>query len=169
MALRLNRRETAEYILAEVNSRNFPLALELAAARLSELSPAEVASRLDRRFGVLRDAERIGRHETMYATISWSYDLVDRFERELFDRLSVFHGGFDLEAVEAVAGRRRAAAQRDLRSLVAKSMVVVVPADQDTGGRVAEGDHAVGVLAARAAAAIGGPVGGEGFRRRCLA
>ena len=82
-----------------------PLAVELAAARCRSMSPADVLDRLERDAGrVLRDARRDGqeRQRTLTATIEWSYQLLSAEERELFARLSVFAGSFDLEATEAV-------------------------------------------------------------------
>ena len=81
-----------------------PLAIELAAARTRVLSPAEIADRLDDRFGLLTGGRRtaLPRQRTLEATVSWSYDLLDDRERALFDRLSVFAGGFTLDAVEQV-------------------------------------------------------------------
>src|SRR5262249_20629740 len=82
-----------------------PLAIELAAARVGMLTPAELARRLDERFRILTGSERgaVERHQTLRAAIDWSYDLLDGTERMLLDRLSVFAGGFTLEAAEAVA------------------------------------------------------------------
>ncbi|MDQ4011593.1 MAG: winged helix-turn-helix domain-containing protein [Actinomycetota bacterium] len=82
-----------------------PLAIELAAARTRMLSVSEIAVRLDDRFGLLGPASRGGpaRHRTLSAVIDWSYDLLAEPERGLFDRLSVFAGGFGLAAAEAVA------------------------------------------------------------------
>jgi predicted ATPase len=82
-----------------------PLAIELAAARVAMLTPAELARRLDERFRILSGSERgaVERHQTLRAAIDWSYDLLDNAERTLLDRLSVFAGGFTLEAAEAVA------------------------------------------------------------------
>jgi predicted ATPase/class 3 adenylate cyclase len=83
-----------------------PLAIELAAARVRSLTPAEVRQRLDDRLGLLRSTARRGaeRHRTLRATVDWSYQLLTSEERLLFDRLSVFAGSFDLPAVEAVCG-----------------------------------------------------------------
>lgn len=113
-----------------------PLAIELAAARVRTLSPAEILARLDDRFRLLRSSGRGGqeRHQTLLATVTWSVQLLDDDTRCLFERLSVFPGSFDLEAVEQVCGF----APLDpfdvldlLESLVDKSMVV---AELDTGG-----------------------------------
>jgi predicted ATPase/class 3 adenylate cyclase len=81
-----------------------PLAIELAAGRIRSLSPTEILDRLDDRFRLLRGGRRSGleRHQTMRAAVSWSYQLLSDAERVLFDRLSVFAGGFDLLAAEVV-------------------------------------------------------------------
>jgi predicted ATPase len=80
-----------------------PLALELAAARARFLGPAELLSRLDRvlRYSGARDLPE--RQRTMRATLDWSHDLLSEPERATFRRLSVFVGGFGLEAAERVA------------------------------------------------------------------
>jgi predicted ATPase/class 3 adenylate cyclase/DNA-binding CsgD family transcriptional regulator len=81
-----------------------PLALELAAARLGSLSAAEINDRLDQRFRLLTTGNRAARprHQTLRALIDWSYDLLDPDERIVFERLSVFAGGWTLDAAEAV-------------------------------------------------------------------
>ncbi|HET9648294.1 MAG TPA: BTAD domain-containing putative transcriptional regulator [Microlunatus sp.] len=82
-----------------------PLALELAAARLPALGPAELADRLQDRFALLNAGSRTAeaRQRTLKATVDWSHDLLTTDERMLFRRLSVFAGGWDLAAAEAVA------------------------------------------------------------------
>jgi predicted ATPase/class 3 adenylate cyclase/DNA-binding CsgD family transcriptional regulator len=82
-----------------------PLALELAAARLGSLSASEISARLDQRFRLLTTGNRtaLPRHQTLRALIDWSYDLLSFEERSVFDRLSVFAGGWTLDAAEAVA------------------------------------------------------------------
>jgi predicted ATPase/class 3 adenylate cyclase len=77
-----------------------PLAIELAAARAKALAPREILDRLSDRFRLLTGGR--GRHQTLHSTIDWSYDLLSEQERSLFRRLSVFSGGFDLAAAEAV-------------------------------------------------------------------
>ncbi|MFN2470919.1 MAG: adenylate/guanylate cyclase domain-containing protein [Gaiellaceae bacterium] len=97
-----------------------PLALELAAARTSVLSPAQILERLAKRLDLLkggRDAE--ARHQTLRAAIEWSYDLLDAEEQRLFARLAVFRGGCALEAAEEVADADLDA----LQSLVDKSLL----------------------------------------------
>ena len=81
-----------------------PLALELAAARLRSMSVAEVGERLDQRFRLLTTGSRtaVARQQTLRATIDWSYSLLDDAERAVLRRASVFIGGFDLDAAEAV-------------------------------------------------------------------
>jgi predicted ATPase/DNA-binding SARP family transcriptional activator len=104
-----------------------PLALELAAARLRSLSVAEVEGRLDNRFQLLTGGSRTAmpRQQTLRALIDWSYGLLTADERELLDRLSVFAGGFTLDAAEAVCTRPAAtrAVVDLLASLVDKSLV----------------------------------------------
>ncbi len=80
------------------------LAIELAAARARLLSLTQIAERLDDRFRLLTGGSRtaLPRQRTLQATMDWSHDLLQPTERVLFRRLGVFHGGFDLEAVEAV-------------------------------------------------------------------
>ena len=98
---------------------SLPLAVELAAARTSVLSPAQILERLEQRLDLFRggrDAE--ARQQTLRATIEWSHELLDEEERRLFARLAVFAGGCTLRAAEAVAG-----AELDtLQSLVDKSL-----------------------------------------------
>jgi predicted ATPase/DNA-binding CsgD family transcriptional regulator len=81
-----------------------PLALELAAAHVGLLSIDELLRGLERRFGVLWPRTAPARQRTLTAAISWSYDLLDESERQLLRRLSVFRGGFSLEAAERVCG-----------------------------------------------------------------
>ncbi|MFC1499813.1 protein kinase [Candidatus Zixiibacteriota bacterium] len=81
-----------------------PLAIELAAARIKLLSPADIMDRLEDRFRLLTGGMRTGleQHKTLRATVDWSYELLSGPEQVLFNRLSVFAGGFDLAAVEGV-------------------------------------------------------------------
>ena len=82
-----------------------PLAIELAAARVRSLSPADLVARVDDRLRLLTGGRRrsVERHRTLRATIQWSYDLLTLPEQMLFRRLSIFAGSFDLAAAEAVA------------------------------------------------------------------
>jgi len=81
-----------------------PLAIELAAARIRSMSIEMIAERLSDRFRLLTQGNRtvLPRQQTLRALIDWSYDLLDARERALFEQLSVFAGGFTLEAAEAV-------------------------------------------------------------------
>ncbi|WP_432082428.1 BTAD domain-containing putative transcriptional regulator [Streptomyces sp. WAC 04229] len=110
-----------------------PLAIELAAARLRMLTPRQIADRLDDRFRLLTSGSRtvLPRQQTLRAVVDWSWDLLDSDEREVLGRLSVFAGGCDLAAAEAVCGP---AALDALGSLVDKSLVVATPVtDRQTG------------------------------------
>jgi predicted ATPase len=82
-----------------------PLAIELAAARGAALGIEELASRLDDRFRLLTGGRRtaLPRHQTLRATLDWSYELLPEPERVVLRRLAVFVGGFTLEAAAAVA------------------------------------------------------------------
>jgi non-specific serine/threonine protein kinase len=103
-----------------------PLAIELAAARARVLAPAQILARLEDASRLLTAGARTAapRQQTLRATIEWSYRLLEPRERAVFDRLSVFSGGFDLEAAEAVAGGGGLDA---LASLVDQSLVVAEP------------------------------------------
>lgn len=81
-----------------------PLAIELAAARRAVVSVEQIASRLDDRFALLTTGSRTGlpRHQTLRATVDWSYDLLSDPEQALFRRVSVFDGPWSLEAAEQV-------------------------------------------------------------------
>ncbi|HEX6509642.1 MAG TPA: LuxR C-terminal-related transcriptional regulator [Chloroflexota bacterium] len=108
-----------------------PLAIELAAARASLMSPEQMLSRLEDRFGLLTGGARTGpaRHRSLLAALAWSDDLLSDNERVLFRRLAVFVGSFSLEAAEQICslddleGRHVADL---LASLVDKSLVVTV-------------------------------------------
>ncbi len=98
--------EATAPVIVEICRRldGIPLAIELAAARARSLGVAEIAHRLDERFGLLK-AMRRGRdprHRTMRDAISWSYDLLEPDEQELFVALSIFAGSFDLRSAEAM-------------------------------------------------------------------
>ncbi len=83
-----------------------PLAIELAAARVRMLSPQMMLSRLEQRLPLLTGGARDApaRQQTLRGAIAWSYDLLEPDEQKLYRRLSVFAGGWTLEAAEAVAG-----------------------------------------------------------------
>ncbi len=98
--------ETTAPMIVEICRRldGIPLAIELAAARARSLGVAEIARRLDERFGLLK-AMRRGtdpRHRTMHDAISWSYEMLEPDEQALFIALSVFAGSFDFDAADAM-------------------------------------------------------------------
>ncbi|TDU06103.1 putative ATPase [Streptomyces sp. 846.5] len=106
-----------------------PLALELAAARISSLSPAQISERLARRFQLLTGGSRtaLPRHRTLRAVVDWSWDLLEKPERSLLARMSVFSGGAELETVEQVCASDELSSGQimdALASLVDKSLVV---------------------------------------------
>ncbi|MFE9437924.1 BTAD domain-containing putative transcriptional regulator [Streptomyces sp. NPDC006602] len=106
-----------------------PLAIELAAARLRMLTPRQIADRLDDRFRLLTSGSRtvLPRQQTLRAVVDWSWELLDEGERDVLRRLSVFAGGCDLAAAEAVCGP---AAFDALGPLVDKSLVVATPSGE---------------------------------------
>jgi predicted ATPase/DNA-binding SARP family transcriptional activator/DNA-binding CsgD family transcriptional regulator len=105
-----------------------PLAIELAAARMDVLTAEQIAQRLDRALGVLTGGRaEVPRHRTLRATLDWSHELLSEPERKLFCRLSVFAGGWTLEAAEAVGagdGIEERAVVELFLMLVDKSLVV---------------------------------------------
>jgi predicted ATPase len=109
-----------------------PLALELAAARASAMSPAEISDRLDHRFALLTSGSRTAeaRQQTLRATVDWSYALLSSDEQRLFDRLSVFQGGWTMDAAEVVLNDTAAPdgfVVDAVARLVERSMVIVEP------------------------------------------
>ena len=107
-----------------------PLAIELAAARTATLGIEALAARLDDRFRLLTGGHRtaLRRHQTLRATLDWSYDLLPAIERSILSRLAVFVGGFTLEAAGAVATSADLDAAEvvdRVTNLASKSLVVV--------------------------------------------
>ncbi|MFG2838397.1 BTAD domain-containing putative transcriptional regulator [Streptomyces zaomyceticus] len=104
-----------------------PLAIELAAARLRLLTPRQIADRLDDRFRLLTSGSRtvLPRQQTLRAVVDWSWDLLEPDERTLLRQVSVFAGGWDLAAAEALSPRAADA----LGALVDKSLVVATPTE----------------------------------------
>ncbi|MFF9847599.1 BTAD domain-containing putative transcriptional regulator [Streptomyces litmocidini] len=131
-----------------------PLAIELAAARLRMMTLRQIADRLDDRFRLLTSGARtvLPRQQTLRAVVDWSWDLLDGAERAVLRRLSVFTGGCDLEAAEAVcAGESRAGEPHAagppaheppvldlLGALVDKSLVVAAPGEAGMRFRLLE-------------------------------
>ena len=106
-----------------------PLAIELAAARLSSMSVEDLHGRLDQRFRLLSGGSRsaLPRQQTLSAMVAWSYDLLNEFEREVLRRLTVFVNGFDLHAAESVCATESVESYEVaaiIGSLVDKSLVV---------------------------------------------
>ncbi len=118
-----------------------PLAIELAAAKLKVISIDELSARLNDRFEILIGGSRtaLPRHQTLRATIDWSYDLLSESERSVLRMLSVFAGSFTLEAAEAVC-RQRPRGGNDvletLSSLARKSLVQVDRSDLEVRYRL---------------------------------
>lgn len=115
-----------------------PLAIELAAGRIGILSVEEIVARLEDRFRLLRTGSRtaLPRQQTLRAALDWSYDLLSEPERLLLERLSVFAGGWTLEAAETVCGAEDILDL--LASLVEKSLVIVEEGDRETRYRLLE-------------------------------
>lgn len=116
-----------EGVVAEICERLdcLPLAVELAAARTSALTPEQVLAGLEERLSSLGTGPRDAplRQQTLRATIEWSYDLLTPGEKQLFARLSVFAGGWDLPAAERVCGFDTEAVADGLVSMIEKSIV----------------------------------------------
>jgi predicted ATPase/class 3 adenylate cyclase len=112
-------RDVVEEICARLDA--LPLAIELAAARVKLLPLEKLLERLEQRLPLLTGGARDApdRHQTLRATIDWSFELLDEAERGLFTRLSVFVGGFTLEAAETVCE----ATLDEIASLVDKSLL----------------------------------------------
>lgn len=106
-----------------------PLAIELAAARCRTLTPAQIADRLDDRFRLLTRGSRtaLPRHQTLRATVDWSWELLDAAERAMLRRLAVFPGGATLESAAAVCDPGGALGDplELLTTLVDKSLLLV--------------------------------------------
>jgi len=120
--------------VAEICRRldGIPLAIELAASRLTVLSPEEIRSKLDQRFRLLTsEGHGTERHQTLRAAIQWSHEQLTREEQELFATLSVFAGGWTFESAAAVCGSGQDEFQvlDRFTHLVDKSLVVTETSD----------------------------------------
>ena len=121
-----------------------PLAIELAAARVQILTVQQIAQRLDDRFRLLTGGSRtsVPRHQTLSALIGWSYELLSEPERRLLQRLSVFAGGWTLEAAEAICADEGAPPEASrahpseilqlLGQLAGKSLILAEPGPGST-------------------------------------
>ncbi|GAA2192294.1 ATP-binding protein [Streptomyces bangladeshensis] len=120
--------------VAEICRRldGLPLAIELAAARLRLLTPRQIADRLDDRFRLLTSGSRtaLPRQQTLRAVVDWSWELLDERERTVLCEVSVFAGGWDLAAAEAVC---TGPAADLIGALVDKSLVVAAPDGTGSG------------------------------------
>ncbi|HKA49914.1 MAG TPA: tetratricopeptide repeat protein [Candidatus Dormibacteraeota bacterium] len=106
-----------------------PLAIELAAARTEMMSVEDILSRLDDRFSLLEDSGPVAvpRHRTLQAALDWDHQLLNEQERRLFRRISVFRGGFESEAAEAICAGEGVEADEVMQlvfRLVEKSLLV---------------------------------------------
>jgi predicted ATPase/class 3 adenylate cyclase len=117
--------------VAEICRRldGMPLAIELAAARVAVMNPDDIARRLDERFRLLTGGRRtaVERHQTLRAAVDWSYSMLAPRDQRVFDRLGVFSGSFDADAVEAIVTDDESDgwdALESLAGLVTKSLVV---------------------------------------------
>ena len=131
--------------IAQICARldGIPLAIELAAARVQAMTPAEIAARLDDQFRLLSSGRRtaVERHQTLRRAIDWSYDLLSDDERRVLQRLSVFAGGCTLDAAEAVAADDDIDALdvlEHLATLVRRSLVVADQLGEQTRYRLLE-------------------------------
>lgn len=131
--------------MAEICRRldGIPLAIEFAAARAATLGIEQVLWRLNDRFALLSGGHRtaLPRHQTLRATLDWSYDLLTESEQRLFRLLAVFSGGFTVEGAVAVTNRAGGSAERvedDVANLVSKSLVVLDKAGATSRWRLLE-------------------------------
>ena len=111
-----------------------PLAIELAAARVDALGVAQLLDRIDDRFALLAEGDRLaeGRHQSLAAAVQWSYQLLGDSDRRVFRAVSAFPGPFTLEGAEAVAG---AGARRAVLRLVDCSLLAPPRVDPDGRSR----------------------------------
>ena len=120
-----------------------PLAIEFAAARTTALGIPQLASRLDDRFELLRGARRtaLPRHQTLRATLDWSYELLPEPERRLLRHLAVFPSGFTLDAAAAVmrdTGATGSSVADGVSNLISKSLVTLDGSAPDGRWRLLE-------------------------------
>ncbi|MGW3122220.1 BTAD domain-containing putative transcriptional regulator [Streptomyces sp. NPDC001107] len=127
----LRDREAVEEICRRLDG--LPLAIELAAARLRLLTPRQIADRLDDRFRLLTSGSRtvLPRQQTLRAVVDWSWELLDERERTVLREVSVFAGGWDLAAAEAVC---TGPATDVVGALVDKSLIVATATETPCDG-----------------------------------
>jgi predicted ATPase/DNA-binding winged helix-turn-helix (wHTH) protein len=148
--LSLDARTVAAMVTICRQLDGIPLAIELAAASAAALGVEGVASRLDNRFGLLADGRRtaLARHQTLRATLDWSYELLPEPERMVMRRLSIFAGDFAIEAAARVAANGEVAASEVvhcLSNLVTKSLVASDTSSPTTRFRLLETTRAYGL------------------------
>lgn len=136
-AFRLDRHNARAVAEVCLQLDGIPLAIEMASARVRSLSVAQIGTRLEDRFSLLTGGSRtaLPRQRTLQAAIDWSYDLLSEEERALFRHLSVFAGGWSLEAAEAVCAGGNISQGKVLdllTQLVEKSLVVCEEAMEGT-------------------------------------
>ena len=122
------------HVVAEICVRldGIPLALELAAARVAVLPVEQIVRLLDQRFRLLTSGNReLPRHQTLRAMIDWSYELLDEAEKALFARLSVFAGGWSLEAASEVCSGEPIARDEVVYVLIGLIEQSLIVADDD--------------------------------------
>jgi predicted ATPase/DNA-binding CsgD family transcriptional regulator len=133
---RFSLNEKTTPVVAQLVARldGMPLAIELAAARVDVLGVAQLLDRIDDRFGLLTEGDRLAeeRQRSLAAAVQWSYQLLDDREQRIFRAVSVFPGPFTLEGAEAVAGP---GAGRAVLRLVDCSLLVPPRVDPDGRSR----------------------------------
>ncbi len=119
-------------VIGEICDRldGIPLAIELAAARVRSMSPTQIRDRLDERFRLLTGSRRsIERHQTLRHAVQWSYDLLDSVDQSVLQQVSVFVGGFSLDAATFITGLDEFDVLDIVDSLVRKSLLLVERTD----------------------------------------
>jgi predicted ATPase len=164
-AFELNEREARAVAELVARLEGIPLALELAAARVRSMSVADINKRLTDRYKILTGGSRVlqQRQQTLRALVDWSYELLDQNEQLMLRRLSLFVGGFDLEAAEKVCGVEPIEDFEVLdllTSLVDKSLAMLEERDDGSRYRMLETirDYAAEKLKAEADEAAAGVV-----------
>ncbi len=139
----LNQQNAAPVMALCQHLDGIPLAIELAAARVKILTVEQITERLDNRFRLLVNSSRtaLPKHQTLRATMEWSWHLLSAGEQILFRRLSVFSGSFTLEAVEKICNDKPIEEGQPLdllAHLIDKSLVAVANQAHATRFRLLE-------------------------------